>query len=256
MTNEAVQNVSTIKDPSERHLEVRKEVKENSEKLLSGVTSESHESSFETVEHLGAKDTVAERRLSDIDSSSRSSTSSSIHTDSEDDKGIVNVPPVLRKHDLSKRNSDFADNPYFPDYLRRRTKVVDYDIRNESGIELDYINDQRDQKPPRLKEITANMGKPINFGAKFDRHPPISPLDYQKQQAEKAVNALNKQKKKKINMVDRLRFLKMLKNIDQNKPRTARQAGIYSPQPRHNCGSGKYSCKFCQYVSDLPKIRK
>lgn len=150
---------------------------------------------------------------------------------------------MLRKNTLNKRNEEFLDNPYFPDHLRRRAKVTDYDVRNESGLELDYINDQRDQKPPALKAITVNMGRPFQFGAKNEKHPQLFPADHQKQQAEKS-NVMEKHKDKKISLMDKLRFLKMLKNIDYNKPKTARQTGIYSPQPRHNCSSSNFLCKF------------
>lgn len=74
------------------------------------------------------------------------SDSDSIETEELNAHKISDTQMLLRKNTLNKRNSKFGNNPYLPDYFGRRKKEERVFL-DESGVELDYISEQRKAKP-------------------------------------------------------------------------------------------------------------
>ena len=79
--------------------------------------------------------------------------------ESKSDKRKVSIfsSPKLRKNSLNRANEDFDGNPFYPDYFDKKPEVIEGDKRNESGMELGYIIEQREHKPKIVSKI--NSGK-------------------------------------------------------------------------------------------------
>lgn len=65
---------------------------------------------------------------------------------------------ILRLNTLNTPNQDFAANPYYPTYIHKRVKKTEIDENNdESGIELDYLTHQRNNRDAIREAVAANI---------------------------------------------------------------------------------------------------
>jgi len=129
----------------------------------------------------------------------------------------------LKKNTLNTKNEDFVKNPYLPDYLNKR-KEQKFEIElDESGLELEYIVEQRTHKPADVARgnyfYLNGFLELLKNDQKNGKTTQVSSFKFWSDSKNKGQDLIREQaNKQQKEYFDRIKLLKTITDVEYHKP--------------------------------------